>query len=117
MDTALTIEMLVQLCQMFVHLRKLHACIRCQHHVDGHPPFQHEQQHGRTVLAARKGYRVKYPLVESTHLRPVFLQAVILIFPAPSAFSPDAGHFSAVPYEPFQTAPAGSSNSRTGNHP
>ena len=73
-NTALTIEMLVQFCQMFVHLRKLHAGIRCQHHVDGHPPVQHEQQHGRTVLAARKGYRVKYLLVESNHLR-------VLIFP------------------------------------
>ena len=73
MDAALMVKMLVQLCQMCIHLWKLHAGICCQHHVDGHPPFQHEQQHGGAVLAARKGYRVKYLLIESNHLRPVLI--------------------------------------------
>lgn len=72
MDTAFTVKMLIQLCQMLIHLRKLHTGFRCQNHVDGHPLLQHKQQHRRAVLAARKGYRMK-KLVESKHLRPVLI--------------------------------------------
>lgn len=80
MDAALMVKMLVQLCQMCIHLWKLHAGICCQHHVDGHPPFQHEQQHGGAVFAARKGYRMKYLLIESNHLVLFFRKQLYLSF-------------------------------------
>ena len=51
MDAALLIQQLVEFVPMAVHFGKFHPCVRCYHAVNGHPYFQHQQEHGRRVLA------------------------------------------------------------------
>ena len=43
MDAALFIEIGVQFLQVLIHFGKFHSCVREQHHVNGHVPFDHEQ--------------------------------------------------------------------------
>ena len=49
---AFAVKVLVNLLEMLVHLRKLHARICVQHEVDGHISLKHEQEHGRGILAS-----------------------------------------------------------------
>ena len=43
MDAAFLEKIGVQLFQMGIHFGKFHSCVREQHHVNRHVPFDHEQ--------------------------------------------------------------------------
>ena len=59
MDAAFPEKMLVQFGEVFIHFRELHAGVCRQHHVDGHIPFDHQKQHGGTVLTTGQADGVK----------------------------------------------------------
>ena len=58
-DSTLTVKILVQFCQMIIHLWKLHAGIRCQHYINRHSAFNHQKQHSGTVLSTRQADGMK----------------------------------------------------------
>ena len=56
MDAAFLIEQRVQPAQVVIHFRELHAGVRSQHHVNGHPALDHQQEQAGGVLAAGEGH-------------------------------------------------------------
>ena len=77
MDAALLIEKIIQLGDVGLHLRELHAGVGVEYAVNGQALLDHQQQKTRTVFSAGEGDRRKgFAVIYSSHVgRTAFLRS------------------------------------------